>query len=159
MPSDPKTTKGGDEYHEAMRPKWIEACKRRMARIDSLSPEIRRIVHIYGWEPVALLMDLGAKSPAHIEHIIRACIGLQQNSKSREDRALAEASYLLRSAGYLVVKEIPTEQMVAASIMALNDAGVSEEKVERPRKHAIRLIAANVAGHVSSFGNKGENND
>ncbi len=72
-----------DEFVEAHRPEWIAACKRRMAAIDALHPEMRKLVHEYGWEPVRLLMELGAKRPGHVEHIIRACRGLDQSREGR----------------------------------------------------------------------------
>jgi hypothetical protein len=57
------------------RAQWHAECKRRMAQIDALGPVHRALVHEYGWEPVKMLMDLGAKRAAHIEHIIRAIQG------------------------------------------------------------------------------------
>ena len=75
----------GDDYVEAMRPQWHDAIKRRMAKIDALSPKMRAVVHEYGWEPVKLLMDLGATNPAQVEHIIRAIRGIGQD---REDRVV-----------------------------------------------------------------------
>lgn len=52
--------------------------EKRMAQIDALPPNVREIVHEYGWDPVKLLLDLGAKSPRQIEHIIKACRGEQK---------------------------------------------------------------------------------
>lgn len=57
------------------RAQWHAECKRRMAQIDALPPVHRALVHEYGWEPVKMLMDLGARRAAHIEHIIRAIQG------------------------------------------------------------------------------------
>lgn len=49
--------------------------EQKMKQVDRLSPELRALVHEYGWEPVKCLMDLGARGPRQILHIIRACRG------------------------------------------------------------------------------------
>lgn len=71
-------TRHATEPTPEMRAAWKEQSERRMARIDALPPAHRALVHEYGWEPVKLLMDLGAKRAGHIEHIIRAIRGLGQ---------------------------------------------------------------------------------
>lgn len=50
-----------------------ERIKRRMETIDNLAPEVRALVHEYGWEPVSLLMEVGVKKAHHLEQIILAC--------------------------------------------------------------------------------------
>lgn len=67
-----------DAFHDEHRAQWKAACERRMAVIDRLHPKMRLVVHEYGWEPVRLLMELGVKSPRHMEHLIRSIRGMDQ---------------------------------------------------------------------------------
>lgn len=43
---------------------------KRMAVIDSQSPEIRALVHEFGWNVVKLFLDNGLRNATQIKHII-----------------------------------------------------------------------------------------
>lgn len=68
--------KPGEPITDEERAAWHTACKKRMARIDSLPQPVRLLVHEYGWDPVKIFLDLGLTSPRHIEHNIRMVRGL-----------------------------------------------------------------------------------
>lgn len=68
---------GSDEHYADLKGR----AEKRMEKIDALPPKIRALVHEYGWDAVKALMDLGAKSPGQIEHIILACRGADKARK------------------------------------------------------------------------------
>lgn len=47
----------------------------RFRVIDNLSPEVRAIVHEYGWAAVKCLMDLGVTTPLRLRHAIKTIRG------------------------------------------------------------------------------------
>lgn len=47
--------------------------EKRFLVIDKLHPDIRAIVHEYGWAPVRLLLELGVRKPGHLREIILTC--------------------------------------------------------------------------------------
>lgn len=61
------------DYEHAKR-----RAEKKFAIIDKLTPEVRAVIHEYGWEPVQLLMELGVKRAGRLLHIIRACRGEPQ---------------------------------------------------------------------------------
>lgn len=42
----------------------------RMARVDALSPELRALVHEYGYNIVDNFIRLGVPKPKHIRHLV-----------------------------------------------------------------------------------------
>lgn len=46
--------------------------ERRMAQIDSLTPDQRAVVHEYGWNLVDILIRHGVTKPKHMRAIINA---------------------------------------------------------------------------------------
>lgn len=55
-----------------------ERAEKRFRVIDNLPREVRELVHEYGWEAVKLLMELGAKSPGQMRHIIKTIRGQEK---------------------------------------------------------------------------------
>ncbi len=54
---------------------WIDGRRsRRMATIDALSPELRALVHEYGYTVVKSCMDLGVVKPRHIRQIVETVL-------------------------------------------------------------------------------------
>jgi hypothetical protein len=47
---------------------------RRMADIDRLDPEMRALVHDYGYTVVKTISDLGVKKPKQIKHIVETVL-------------------------------------------------------------------------------------
>lgn len=45
--------------------------QRRMAVIDDLSPDVRALVHEYGWNVVNAFLTLGIQNPRHIRHLVQ----------------------------------------------------------------------------------------
>lgn len=46
----------------------------RMRKIDSLPPELRELVHSYGFTVVKSFMDLGVSKPKHIRHLVETVL-------------------------------------------------------------------------------------
>jgi hypothetical protein len=132
--------------------------RNRMAFVDGLQPKMREVVHEYGMSIVKAFMDCGMTNPKQILHIIKtiregsAEVGERNRSDDMKIEVQKRYARYLTGGGLLVVPKIPTPEMVACSINALSDAGVSNTHVDRERKHTIRLILANVAGHTEQFG-------
>ena len=84
--------KPGDPITPEERAAWHAACKRRMARIDSLPQPIRLLIHEYGWDPVRIFLDLGLKSPRQIEHNIRMVRALDSEGGILTGKARKNAS-------------------------------------------------------------------
>lgn len=63
---------------EGATPEQIErytaARKRRMETIDDLPPEIRELVHDYGYTVVRALLDVGVKKPRQIKHVVETVL-------------------------------------------------------------------------------------
>lgn len=47
-----------------------ERRRKRMAAIDAMSPEMRALVHAYGYAVVHALMQAGVKQPRRIRHVV-----------------------------------------------------------------------------------------
>lgn len=45
-----------------------------MRKIDSLPPELRELVHSYGFTVVKSFMDLGVSRPKHIRHLVETVL-------------------------------------------------------------------------------------
>jgi len=46
----------------------------RMAAIDRLSPEMRGLVHDYGYTVVKAFLDIGVIKPRHIKHLVETVL-------------------------------------------------------------------------------------
>ena len=53
------------------------------SKIVKLPPEVRRLVHRYGWDPVKVFLDLGVSRPRHLEHLIRVVRQLPSDGGDR----------------------------------------------------------------------------
>jgi hypothetical protein len=47
-----------------------EKRQKRFAEIDNLSPEMRKVVHEWGWTVVKNFIDCGVTKPKHIRHLV-----------------------------------------------------------------------------------------
>lgn len=55
--------------------RWIDQKRRRrMERIDNLSPEMRGLVHEYGFTVVGAFLDLGITKPNQIRHAVETVL-------------------------------------------------------------------------------------
>jgi hypothetical protein len=45
-------------------------CRRRMERVDAMSPELRACVHEYGLTIVDAFVDIGVTKARHIRHLV-----------------------------------------------------------------------------------------
>lgn len=54
--------------------KVSERRRARMEVIDSQPPEIRQLVHEYGWSVVNTLLMCGVTKPKHIRHIVETVL-------------------------------------------------------------------------------------
>lgn len=61
-----------------------ERVERRMAIIDALSPELRALVHQYGWNIVKNFMDNGVRGPRQIKHLIELVLHDYASPASRD---------------------------------------------------------------------------
>jgi hypothetical protein len=48
--------------------------EKRFAQIDALTPELRALVHEYGYTVVKTLMDIGVTKPKQIRHIVETVL-------------------------------------------------------------------------------------
>lgn len=64
-------TKRTDEEHQAIAERKSAA---RMAVIDSLSPDHRKLVHEYSYYVVKAFMDVGVTKPRHIRHLVETVL-------------------------------------------------------------------------------------
>jgi hypothetical protein len=48
--------------------------RKRMARVDQISPELREMVNDYGLPVVTCLMDLGVTKPNQIKHVVETIL-------------------------------------------------------------------------------------
>ena len=48
--------------------------KERMLQIDDLSPELRMLVHDYGWNCVRAFLDCGVARPKRIRHLVETVL-------------------------------------------------------------------------------------
>jgi len=54
---------------------WIDKKRaHRMARVDALSPELRALVHEYGFSVVDNFVRLGVSKPKHIRHLVETVL-------------------------------------------------------------------------------------
>lgn len=74
--------------------------RERFATIDSLPPELRVLVHHYGWTVVRAYLDAGISKPANIRHLVETVLdefSPTRGSRSRQGpqpeiaRAMTEA--------------------------------------------------------------------
>lgn len=48
--------------------------QKRMDDIDHLLPEMRQLVHIYGWTVVKAFLDVGVSKPKQIKHLVECVL-------------------------------------------------------------------------------------
>lgn len=73
MPGHP--SKPNSPYHHLAHNEVVDIKRaNRMASIDKCSPEIRALVHDYGWTVVKTIMDLGVTKPTRIKHIVETVL-------------------------------------------------------------------------------------
>jgi hypothetical protein len=131
---------------------------KRMEVVDQMPADLRACVHEFGLTIVLQMLNAGVTKARVIRHLITTVragsveIGNRNLSLEQKQEMDRRSAGRLRNAGLLVVPEIPTDAMVQASIDALCDAGLADSQVDRRRKHTVRLLAANVAGHSGQFG-------
>jgi 2-polyprenyl-6-methoxyphenol hydroxylase-like FAD-dependent oxidoreductase len=60
---------------ETERQQFVDRKRRnRMAEIDRQSPEIRALVHIYGWHVVDMFLRNGVTKAKHIRHLVETVL-------------------------------------------------------------------------------------
>jgi hypothetical protein len=74
-PAMPRQRKSSEEVKERV--------ERRMAEIDSLTPEQRLVVHEYGWNLVKTFFQHGVTSPRSMRGLINAVIEMAIDRKDR----------------------------------------------------------------------------
>lgn len=47
---------------------------RRMSEIDALSPDLRKVVHDYGYMIVRNFLNCGVRKPSHIRHLVETVL-------------------------------------------------------------------------------------
>lgn len=50
---------------------WLARCRKRMADIDALSPDLRALVHEFGWTVVDAFLKAGVERARTIRHLIK----------------------------------------------------------------------------------------
>jgi len=140
--------------------------QKRMQHVDSMSPELRRLVHDYGFDMVKQFLQCGVTKPRQIEHLIHVVRNGSGEIGDRKDapvvrreswaaKALNEGLCelrlpavgrqlvaFLRIHGKLIVASEPRPGAITASIQALNNAGLGNRWVDTTTKHRIRLRRA-----------------
>lgn len=74
LPSAVPSAAGTAERDDQLGPDysaWLARCRRRMARIDGLSPELRALVHEYGSTIVTDFVNCGVTEPRRIRHLVQ----------------------------------------------------------------------------------------
>lgn len=65
-------------FHDNMTPEqiaWVQKKRRkRLADIDQLPPEIRALVHEYGYNVVRAFLDCGVTQPNRIRHLVETVL-------------------------------------------------------------------------------------
>lgn len=56
---------------EGPTPEYLARARERMSKIDSLSPDLRMLVHEEGWTVVDAFLRLGVTKAKHIRHLIQ----------------------------------------------------------------------------------------
>lgn len=136
----------------------LERVRKRMATVDAMPPDLRACVHDFGLTIVTAMLQAGVTNHRHIRHLVDTVrigsieIGNRQETDEMRQEVGRRYARYLRNRGFLVVPELPSETMIRASIDALHDEGIADFRVNRHRKHAIRLVNANVAGHMEHQG-------
>jgi len=49
---------------------WLRRCRKRMEQINALPPELRTLVHEFGWTIIKAFLDCGVRNHRHIRHLI-----------------------------------------------------------------------------------------
>jgi hypothetical protein len=56
---------------EGPNEEYLARARERMRQIDSLSPDVRQLVHEHGWTVVNAFLKLGVTKAKHIRHLIQ----------------------------------------------------------------------------------------
>lgn len=65
----------GVKLDEAQFAKHVQAKRiARMEQVDNLPPELRELVHAYGFNVVKTCLDLGITKPRHIKHLVNCVL-------------------------------------------------------------------------------------
>jgi hypothetical protein len=132
--------------------------RNRMSRVDNFPPQIRALIYEHGLGIIDAFIHCGVTDPRRIAHLIDTVrkgsgeIGDRSQSDEMKEKIEQHYAQYFLNRNLLVVPKIPTKGMVTASVNALDDAGIGHTVVDRHRKHAVRLIHANLAGHAEKFG-------
>lgn len=65
---------------------YLVRARKRMARIDAMSAQMRELVHEYGLTIVDAFVQCGVKNPRHIRHLIQTVTDQTPYGNSRPPR-------------------------------------------------------------------------
>ncbi len=142
---------------------------RGIESVDLLPAPIRACVHEFGWSVVQGFLQNGIKNPNTIRQLVHVVqLGAREDGNKRlfgnkSSRAANSLDKLLMSSGStlsaagvieflrlencLLVYNEPSDEMIAASIMALKD---EKKRVTVEQKHRLRLRAGIRAGAIGT---------
>lgn len=145
-------------------PTLPDAALRGLAATDAMPPDLRAVVHEFGFPIVDAFLTLGIRQPRHIRHLVTTCwLGARSNLDGNRGGMTGQLDSLLIQSGAAlsadallrflkqqnrVILELhPTDIMVDASIEETANLGL----VSKREKHAARLKAALRAGAVRAW--------
>lgn len=132
---------------------YLARCRKRMEQIDAQPPEIRALVHEFGWSVVNSFLMLKITKASHIRHLIEVVReGSASYSNGTCGRTMRDAELrdmVRRHPVYAVSRREPTEAMIQASMAEVTPALGPLTKHE---KHRRRLKVALAVGHAEFLG-------
>lgn len=113
-----------------------EKVERRMSRIDALTPELRAVVHEYGWRLVSDFMDRGVTKPRDIVSLIKIVL-LEMRPVDVLDKGRE---------GCVMVPREPSSEMIDAGLASTNvwlniPGSALTVNREKMRRRYIAMIA------------------
>lgn len=133
------------------------SAKRRAAldAVDHLPPELRALVHDFGWPLVQTFLACGVTKPGAIRHLITMCWQNAQGAGTERRRGMeagidamllreggapsaAVLAALLKGMGTAILPVNASDAMVRASIAETERHGL----MSKEKKHRVRLLAA-----------------
>lgn len=137
----------------------LDIRRKRMERIDALPPDVRALVHEFGWTVVGEYWSVGVRKASVIRHLIEITLNgaheiqdrrLKLHGQSFAGQAIGKAlqdlgvlmngeavARRLRVRGGVALVMEPTPNMVAASMNALSKR--PDRVWPREKKHRVRL--------------------